>query len=72
MPKIVDKVAWSNKNYRYVADVSPDFVVNLSPIVTTLKHLKKCNYVDNPVGPNVSIALGGSIFFNEALACVRP
>ena len=40
----------------------PDFVVNLSPIVTTLKHLKKCNYVDKPVGPNVSIALGGSIF----------
>ena len=33
---------------------------------------KKCNYVDKPVGPNVSIALGGSIFFNEALACVRP
>ena len=31
-------------------------------IVTTLKHLKKCNYVDKPVGPNVSIALGGSIF----------
>ena len=27
-----------------------------------LKHLKKCNYVDKPVGPNVSIALGGSIF----------
>ena len=23
---------------------------------------KKCNYVDKPVGPNVSIALGGSIF----------
>src|SRR5215216_4684417 len=40
----------------------PGFVVNLSPLVTTLKHLKKCNYVDKPVGPNVSIALGGSIF----------
>ena len=40
----------------------PGFVVNLSLIVTTLKHLKKCNYVDKPVGPNVSIALGGSIF----------
>ena len=39
----------------------PGFVVNLSPIVTMLKHLKKCNYVDKPVGPNVSIALGGSI-----------
>ena len=24
---------------------------------------KKCNYVDKPVGPNVSIALWGSIFF---------
>ena len=23
---------------------------------------KKCNYVDKPVGPNVSIALGGSFF----------
>ena len=40
----------------------PGFVVNLSTIVTMLKHLKKCNYVDKPVGPNVSIALGGSIF----------
>jgi len=40
----------------------PGFVVNLSPIITMLKHLKKCNYVDKPVGPNVSIALGGSIF----------
>ena len=50
----------------------PGFVVNLSTIVTMLKHLKKCNYVDKPVGPNVSIALGGSIFFDEALACVRP
>ena len=41
----------------------PGFVVNLSPSVTTLKHLKtKCNYVDKPVGPDVSIALGGSIF----------
>ena len=40
----------------------PSFVVNLSPLVTTLKLLKKINYVDKPVGPNVSIALGGSIF----------
>ena len=40
----------------------PGFVVNLSPIVTMLKHLEKCNYVDKPVGPNVSIALGGTIF----------
>jgi len=24
--------------------------------------LKKCNYADKPTGPNVSIALGGSIF----------
>ena len=40
----------------------PDFIVNLSPIVTMLKHLKKCNYVDKPVGPNVNIELGGSIF----------
>ena len=31
---------------------------------------KNCNYVDKPVGPNVSIALGGSIFFNGAL-CLR-
>ena len=45
----------------------PGFVVNLSPIVTTLKHLKKCNYVDKPVGPNVSIALGGSIFLMRHL-----
>ena len=37
----------------------PSLVVNLPP---TLKHLKKCNYVDKPVGPNVSIELGGSIF----------
>ena len=45
----------------------PGFVVNLSPIITTLKHLKKCNYVDKPVGPNVSIALGGSIFLMRHL-----
>ena len=45
----------------------PGFVVNLSPIVTTLKHLKKCNYVDKAVGPNASIALGGSIFLMRHL-----
>ena len=49
----------------------PGFVVNLSSIVTTLKHLQKYNYVDKPMGPNISIALGGSIFFDDALACVR-
>ena len=48
----------------------PSFSVNLSSLVTTLKHLKKCNYVDKPVGPNVSIALGGSIFLmSHLLAC---
>ena len=49
----------------------PGFVVNLSPIVTTLKHLKNVTMLTNPWAPT-SVQHQEEVFFNEALACVRP
>ena len=49
----------------------PGFVVNLSPIVTMLKHLKNVTMLTNPWAP-MSVQLRSKYFFDEALACVRP